>query len=113
MSSNEGEDCCYTCRRELERCLDVYRSLTRLLGMYSSHPLNRIMSFLCTIESSASIRRISRNVGLTHKNTARYLELLLRAGLVEVSYKTVNLKLYEPSDIGRKLKVFFERSWHG
>ncbi len=58
----------------------------------------KILIYLSKQEEPCSLRKIARNVGLNHKNTAKYLNNLVELGLVEVVYSAPNITLYKFSE---------------
>ena len=89
------------CEREAYALLA--RAVRQLLQLLWGEDHVRIMMFLSGIEGSASIRRISRNTGISHRALARRLHALERAGLVAVSYERSNLRLYRATRTCRAL----------
>ncbi len=65
-----------------------------------------IIKFLCT-RRSASGREIARNVGMSHKNVAKYLEDMTKKGVLEVSYEGHNIRLYVISPRAAILEKLF------
>ncbi|GBF09366.1 hypothetical protein apy_10910 [Aeropyrum pernix] len=66
--------------------------------MYQNDAKIRILLYLADLERPASIRKIARNVGMSHKNVIKHLDELKNVGLVEVAYKQSNLTLYKITD---------------
>ena len=52
-----------------------------------------ILKFLCG-KKAASVREISRGVGMSHKNVLKYLDYLASKEVVEIAYQTPHVKLY-------------------
>ena len=73
---------------------DDNSSLTRILILFRDTTLMKVIEFLYVEGKPCSLRKISRNVGLNHKNLAKYLESLVKAGIVEIVYEEKNLRLY-------------------
>ena len=66
-----------------------------------------ILKFLSS-KDVASIREISRNVGMSHKNLAKYLDFLVRNDALEVVYSSPTIKLYKLSQRGSIFKKFYK-----
>lgn len=68
--------------------------LTRILILFRDTVFVRVIEFLYIEGKPCSLRKISRNVGVNHKNLAKYLDSLVKAGIVEIVYEEKNLRLY-------------------
>ena len=86
-----------------DRARLMREAVRRLLVLLAGEDHVRIILFLSSIEGSASLRRSSRNTGLSYRLLARRLEELERAGLVAVSYERRNLRLYSATRLCRAL----------
>ncbi|WP_407636699.1 winged helix-turn-helix domain-containing protein [Aeropyrum pernix] len=75
--------------------------LNKLITLYERDPKIKILLYLADLAEPSSIRRISRNVGMSHKNVIKHLKALENIGLVEVAYKQSNLTLYKLSEHSR------------
>jgi len=66
-----------------------------------------ILKFLSS-KDVASIREIAKNVGMSHKNLAKYLDFLVNKGFLEVVYSGPNIKLYKLSQKALIFKKFLK-----
>jgi predicted transcriptional regulator len=66
--------------------------------LFRDTTIMKVIEFLYIEGRPCSLRKISRNVGLNHKNLAKYLDLLLSKGIVEVVYEEKNIRLYRLSE---------------
>lgn len=88
----------------------VEESVVLILSLYRDDPRIRILVYLVRLGEPASLRKIARNIGYTHKNTAKYLEELVDAGLVDVVYSERNLTLYATSERTRVFEEVLSRN---
>ena len=64
-----------------------------------------VLKFLSSKEV-ASIREISRKVGMSPKNLSKYLDHLTDKGVIEVVYRGKNIRLYRIAQKGEVIKRF-------
>ncbi|MCS7141122.1 MAG: ArsR family transcriptional regulator [Candidatus Nitrosocaldus sp.] len=74
--------------------------------IYSEDVVFNILAYLCK-KKQGSTREIARYVGISHKNLAKYLEILVEKGMVEIAYDKPNLRVYRLRDDISILKRFF------
>ncbi len=103
--AGEGGDC----SRKHEGCDETMRSVLSVLRLYGDHPYIKILAYLCLLGGPASLRKISRNVNLTHRNVVKYLDALVASGLIKVSYSERNLRLYTLTRRGALLEDLLEQ----
>ncbi|MCE4603595.1 MAG: helix-turn-helix domain-containing protein [Aeropyrum sp.] len=77
--------------------------LSKILRIYENDIKIKILLYLATNGEPASIRKIARNVKISHKNVIKHINVLEEAGLVEIMYSQSNLKLYT---IKNNLKIY-------
>ena len=66
----------------------------------------KIIDVLASREG-ANLREIARNVGISHKNVSRYLEVLVKKGIIEVYPVGIGMRVYKLSskyDLLRKVR---------
>ncbi|WP_158318602.1 winged helix-turn-helix domain-containing protein [Aeropyrum camini] len=90
--SKGGERASTRCEDELQHFLN------QIMSLYQEDPKMKILFYLAELGKPASIRKIARNVRMSHKNVIKHVNALERANLVQVAYRQSNLTLYRLSD---------------
>ncbi len=79
-----------------KKCMDS------LIQLFEGAPYMKIIKFMAMHEKNTlfTVRKISRNIKMNHKNILKYLETLDSTGLIEVAYSERNLRLYRLTEKG-------------
>ena len=85
--------------KELRTCIG------KLISLFRGTPYIEIMKYMAESPRGSlfSIRKIGRNIGLSHKNTIKYVEKLHELGLLYIGHEHGKMRLYGLTQEGLRI----------